>query len=268
VPFGSPISAQALRELDDHGWELYRIADDPPENHDLAALHPDELAELIALWYIEAGRYDVLPIDANGLARLLAERPRLTKPTERYTYRPGTHTVPQFNGPRLTNRAHSITADVETSGQTTEGVLMCQGSAVGGWTFFVKDGRLHYSHNYVRRRVFTASSPEPLPAGRHQLRYEFEPTGEPEIFAGKGAAGRGQLYVDATLVAQIEMPYTTPVGFNPGGLHCGANPGSPVVGEYAAPFHFTGRLHTVVIDVSGELITDTEAEMATAMAHQ
>ncbi|HEV2982414.1 MAG TPA: hypothetical protein VGX51_13370 [Solirubrobacteraceae bacterium] len=69
-------------------------------------------------------------------------------------------------------------------------------------------------------------------------------------------------------MAQLEMPYTTPVAFNSGGLHCGANPGSPVVAEYEAPFAFTGRLHTVVIDVSGELITDTEAEMASAMAHQ
>jgi arylsulfatase len=176
--------------------------------------------------------------------------------------------VPQFNGPRLNNRPHSITADAEIADQGTDGVLMCQGSIVGGWTFFVKDGCLHHSHNYVRRRVFTVSSPEPLPAGRHELRYEFEPTGEPEIFAGKGAPGRGQLYVDGTLVAQIEMPYTTPVAFNPGGLHCGANPRSPVVGAYEAPFQFSGRLHTVVIDVSGELITDTEAEMATAMAHQ
>jgi arylsulfatase len=268
VPFSSPISAQALRDLDDHGWELYDVANDPPENHDLAAQHPERLSELIALWYVQAGRYEVLPIDANGIARLLAERPPLRKPTERYTFRPGTHTVPLFNGPRLNNRPHSITADAEIADHATEGVLMCQGSIVGGWTFFVKEGRLHHSHNYVRRRVFTVSSREPLPAGRHELRYEFEPTGAPEIFAGKGAPGRGQLYVDGTLVAQIEMPFTTPVAFNPGGLHCGANPRSPVVEAYEAPFHFTGRLYTVVIDVSGELITDTEAEMATAMAHQ
>ena len=80
--------------------------------------------------------------------------------------------------------------------------------------------------------------------------------------------GRGQLYLDGTLVAQIEMPFTTPVAFNPGGLHCGANPRSPVVDASEALFHFTGHLHTVVIDVSGELITDSEAEMASAMAHQ
>jgi arylsulfatase A-like enzyme len=268
VPFSSPISEQALRDLDEHGWELYHIAKDPPENHDLSAEHPDRLAELVSLWYIEAGRHEVFPIDANAIARLLAQRPHLTTPSERYTYRPGTHTVPQFNGPRLLNRPHSITADAETSDKGSDGVLMCQGTAVGGWTFYIKDGRLHYSHNYVRRRVFTVASPTPLPSGRHQLRYEFEPTGEPEIFAGKGAPGRAQLYIDGALVAQLEMPYTTPVAFNPGGLHCGANPGSPVVGTYEAPFSFTGRLHTVVIDVSGELITDTDAEMAAAMAHQ
>jgi arylsulfatase len=268
VPFSTPISEDTLRELDGRGWELYNIAVDPSENHDLAAQHADKLGELVSLWYVEAGRYDVLPIDANGLARLLAARPRLAKPTERYVYRSGTHSVPMFNGPRVLNRAHSITADVELTDERCEGVLMCQGSAVGGWVFYVKDGRVSYAHNYVGRRVFSVSSPERLPSGRHELRYEFEPTGDPEIFAGKGAPGRAQLYLDGSLVAQVAMPFTTPVAFNPGAFHCGANPGTSVVPEYEAPFPFTGRLYTVAIDVSGDLITDTKAEMDAAMAHQ
>jgi hypothetical protein len=47
------------------------------------------------------------------------------------------------------------------------------------------------------------------------LRFEFEPTGAPDIPNGKGAPGRAQLYVDGTLVAETEMPVTTPMGFNP-----------------------------------------------------
>ena len=61
---------------------------------------------------------------------------------------------------------------------------------------------------------------------------------------------------------------TTPIGFNPGGLTCGANPGSSVTPDYQAPFRFTGALHTVTIDLSGDLITDTESEMRMAMARQ
>jgi arylsulfatase len=69
-------------------------------------------------------------------------------------------------------------------------------------------------------------------------------------------------------VGQSEFPVTTPVAFNPGGLNCGANPGSPVIPPYRAPFRFTGTLHTATIDLSGDLITSTEAEMRIAMARQ
>jgi hypothetical protein len=147
-------------------------------------------------------------------------------------------------------------------------VLLCQGTAVGGWTFYMLDGRLHYVHNYVRRASYRVSSPDPIPEGRHELRFEFEPTGAPDIPNGKGTPGRAQLYLDGTLVAETDMPITTPVALNPGGLTCGANPGSPVSPDYKAPFRFTGKLHTVTVDLSGELIKDSEAEMRVALARQ
>ena len=95
-----------------------------------------------------------------------------------------------------------------------------------------------------------------------------EPTGEPDVFAGEGVPGHAQLYVDGALVAQSDLPFTTPVAFNLGGLTCGANPGLPVIPDYEAPFCFTGTLHSVTIDISGELITDTESEMRAVMARQ
>jgi arylsulfatase len=74
--------------------------------------------------------------------------------------------------------------------------------------------------------------------------------------------------VDGQLIAQNEFPVTTPIAFNPGGLTCGANPGSAVTTDYQAPFRFTGTLHTDRGDLSGDLTTDTEAEMRMAMARQ
>ena len=65
--FGNPISAEKLAELDATGWELYHIDEDPAENHDLAAEHRDKLIELIGTWYVEAGKYDVMPVDGSGL---------------------------------------------------------------------------------------------------------------------------------------------------------------------------------------------------------
>ena len=132
----------------------------------------------------------------------------------------------------------------------------------------MKDGALHYVHNYVGRSLYRVSSPEPVPAGAHELRFEFDPTGEADLASGKGTPGRLQLYVDAALVADAEAPVTTPFVINPGALTCGANPGSPVTPEYSAPFRFTGTLHGVTVDVSGDLIHDSESEMRMAMARQ
>jgi len=63
----------------------------------------------------------------------------------------------------------------------------------------------------------------------------------------------------------VTIPLTLGLGE---GLTCGRDPGSPVTSRYRPPFAFTGTLESVVVDVSGELIVDTEKEMHAAMAHQ
>ena len=268
IPFGQPISAEKLTELDATGWELYHVEEDFAENHDVADEHRDKLIALIGTWYVEAGKYGVLPVDGSGLARLIAEKPMVATPRDRYVYLPGTQSVPFFAGPRVLNRPHSITATVEIPDGGAEGVLLCQGTAAGGFSLFIQEGRLHYVHNYVGRSLHKVSSPEPLQAGRHRLRFEFEPTGEADLSQGKGTPGRLQLYVDGNLVAEGQAPVTTPFAFNPGALTCGSNPGSPVTPDYRSPFRFTGTLHTVEVDLTGELITDSESEVRLAMARQ
>jgi arylsulfatase len=267
-PFGTPIPAPTLNDLDAHHWELYHVEKDLAENHDLAAQQRDKLIELISQWYVEAGKYDVLPIDGSGTARLMTERPQIAEARDRYTFWPHTQSVPFFAGPKVLNRPHSITADVDIPAGGAEGVLLCQGSAVGGWSFYLKGGALHYVHNYVRRALYRASSTDSVAPGHHELRFEFEPTGAADIMAGKGAPGRAQLYVDDNLVGQADLPVTIPIVINPGALTCGANPGSPVTPDYQAPFRFTGTLHSITVDLSGDLITDTESEMRMAMARQ
>jgi arylsulfatase A-like enzyme len=267
-PFGVAIASADLSDLDAKRWELYHTDVDFAECHDVAATERDKLIEMIALWYSEAGKYDVFPIDGSGAIRMLTERPQVAEARDSYTFWPNTQSVPYFAGPRVLNRPHSITASVEISSGGAEGVLLSQGSAAGGYTFYVQGGKLHYAHNYVSREYFRVSSADVLPEGAHELRFEFEPTGDPDIFAGKGSPGHAQLYVDGTLVGDFDMPYTTPIIFNPGGTKCGASGGSTVVPDYEAPFSFTGTLHKVVLDLSGELITDSEAEMRAAMARQ
>jgi arylsulfatase A-like enzyme len=268
VGFGQPISAQTLSELDGQKWELYHVEKDFAENHNIAADNRDKLIELIATWYVEAGKYGVMPIDGSGLARLIAEKPAAAPPRDNYTYLPNTQSVPFAAGPRVLNRPHSITATVEIPDGGAEGVLLSQGTAAGGYSLFLKDGRLHYVHNYLGRSLHRVTSPDPVPTGTHELRFEFEPTGQPDMPHGRGAPGRLQLYIDGTLVADADTPVTTPFVLNPGALTCGANPGSPVTPDYPSPYRFTGTLHKVTVDVSGELITDTESEMRVAMARQ
>jgi arylsulfatase A-like enzyme len=266
--FGTPITAETLGKLDDGGWELYHVAEDPAETQNLAGERRDKLIEMISLWYVQAGKYDVLPIDGSALQRAMVERPQIAETRDQYTFWPGTQAVPFFAGPRVLNRPHAITADATIPAGGAEGVLLSSGTAVGGWTFYMKDGRLHYVHNYVRRGMYGVSAPDPVPEGRHELRFEFEPTGTPDIPNGKGTPGLGQLYVDGQLVAEQEIPVTIPIVIAPGGMTCGANPGSPVTPDYQAPFRFTGELYTVTVDLSGQLIDDHESELRVAMARQ
>jgi arylsulfatase A-like enzyme len=268
VGFGEAIPAEKLVQLDATGWELYHVAEDFAENHNVAAEHRDKLIELIGTWYVEAGKYDVLPIDGSGLARMVAEKPLVAPPRDHYTYRAGTQSTPFFAAPRVLNRPHSITAQVDIPEHGAQGVLLCQGTAAGGYSLYVKDGKLHYVHNYVGRGLYGVHSEDGLPAGRHEIRFEFEPTGPPDLAAGRGAPGTAQLYVDGELVGAAEIPVTTPFMLNPGALTCGANPGSPVTSDYASPFTFTGTIDHVTVDVSGHLIKDDEAELRAHLARQ
>jgi arylsulfatase A-like enzyme len=266
--FGQPISADELSELDSAAWELYHVDEDFAENRNVAGDNRARLIALIGTWYVEAGRYGVMPVDGSGLQRMVAEKPQAAAPRDSYAFIPGTQSVPFFAGPRVLNRPHSITATVEIPEGGAEGVLLCQGSAAGGYSLYMKDGALHYVHNYVSRSLHRVASPEPVPAGAHELRFEFEPTGEPDLPKGRGAPGRLQLYVDGTLVAEAQAPVTIPFAINPGALTCGANPGSPVTPDYDSPFPFTGTLHGVTVDVSGNVIDDGESGIRMAMARQ
>ena len=268
MPFGTPIPAEKLTELDAQHWELYHVAKDFAENHNLAEGNRARLIEMIAQWYVEAGKYNVLPVDGRGQQRFAEERPQIARARSSYTFYPGTQEVPVNASAPIMNRPYSITADVDFKAGD-EGVLMSQGGIDGGYSFYVQDDKLHYIYNYVARKFFHVESVKEIPEGAKQLRYEFEVTGKPDVLKGKGTPGRGQLYIDGELVGQVEMDVTNPIMLGlAAGVAIGADPGSPVTDKYQGPFAFTGKLNHVTIDVSGELIRDTEAEMRSIMARQ
>jgi arylsulfatase len=267
--FGAPIDKDKLTELDAKGWELYNIEKDVAENHNIAADNRAKLIELIATWYVEAGKYNVLPIDSRGTLRIADPRPQIAVARTSYTYYPGTQSVPANAGPNVLNRPHSITADVDIPKGGAEGALFSYGDATGGFCFYVQGGKLKYVYSYVGSQFYHVESSVPVPEGRRKLRFEFEVTGKPDISKGKGAPGRGRIYVDGELAGQCDIPLTMPLAMGLcGGMVCGANTGSAVWDKYKPPFRFTGTLYSATVDVSGELITDPEHAMKLILARQ
>ena len=266
--FGDELTPEILDELETSSWELYHDAEDPTETRDLAAEEPAKLRELISLWWAEAGKYKVLPLDGSVFLRLQAERPQLTRKRTSYTFYPGLSVVPMGNTPAVYNRPHSITAEVEIPAGGAEGVLLAQGGVSGGYALYVKDGELHYFHNYLGLEELRVRSEGGVPEGAVTLRYEFEPTGKPDMKEGKGAPGRGQLYIDDKLVGNAEFPLTVPIMFGIEGLSCGYDFGEGVTTDYHPPFRFTGEIKQVIVDLSGELIEDDEAVIKRVMSQQ
>ena len=113
--FGAPIDKDKLTELDATNWELYNVENDFAENHNIAAENRARLIEMIATWYVEAGKYDVLPVDSRGTARFADERPKIAVDrTANRTYSTRTPRACRSTPlPTILNRPYSITADVE-----------------------------------------------------------------------------------------------------------------------------------------------------------
>jgi arylsulfatase len=248
--------------FDEDVWELYHVAEDLTECHDLAAEQPERLAELVDLWWMEARKYDVLPLDNRPVAALLAPR-RVWDAHDRYVFRPGGAPIPENVTVNVRNRDHSITAvvDVPDSGPAS-GVLLAMGNRLGGWSLHVVDGRLRYVHSWLGRRQYAVESDRVIEPGRHELRFEFASRGD--------FSGAGRLLVDGEVVGEGDIPHTTPVRYSitGAGLTCGWEQGPPIGDGYAAPSTFTGTIHRVVVDVTGTGHRDPEAEFEAIMAEQ
>mgnify|MGYP002777669056 CR=1 FL=1 len=267
--FGSPITNAVLLDIEANDWELYDVTEDYSECHNLAAQHRDKVIDMVGRWWAEAGKYNVLPIDGDVRSRLSVERPTIAKPRNKFVYYPGGSPVPFAATPKVYNRPFSITAEVVIPAGGAEGVLIAQGGRTGGYTFFVKDRKLQFIYNYLGRDRFNLISNIDIPEGEVSLRYELEPTGQPNFAEGKGVPALGQIYINQQLVGYIQMSHTIPVMFGTEGLTCGYDGGDRVApDQYSDVFTFTGTIKRVTLDLSGELIPDTAVDLKIAMARQ
>ncbi|GIU89894.1 MAG: arylsulfatase [Acidimicrobiia bacterium] len=240
-------------------WELYHVAEDPAETVDLAAQEPERLEAMVQRWWEEAERYNVLPLDNRPYAEFVLERPGAARDREHYVYWPGTGMVSEEAAVNLKNRDHVITAYVDGPG---EGVLCSQGSRLGGWTLFVRDGRVSYVHDVAAWKQYRVDGECRLGPGPHTITFRFEKTGEHR--------GTGVLLVDGVEVGRGGIELTTPMRYSITGvgLWCGRGGNLAVCDDYEGPFAWTGTLRRVEVDVRGAPFVDPEAEAEIAIRTQ
>ena len=249
-------------------WELFNIAADRSQCHDLAAENPEKVAELIALWFAEAEKFNGLPLgDLNVFETFTRFRPTLSAGLDTFTYYPGTAPVGLGAMVEPRGRSFSVLAEVTVEAETAHGVLFKQGAGHGGHVLFVQDGRLRYVYNFMGEDEQSVSAEERIPLGEHIFGVRYERTGTVE--GSHTPLGTVSLYINDDVVATRPGVRAHPATFGLSGaaIQVGRNTGQPVSAAYLAPNPFTGGvIAKVVVDVSGAPYVDRERELAAAFA--
>ncbi len=225
-------------------WELYNVEEDFTQANDLAASHPDKLRELQDLWWVEAAKYNVLPLDWRGSIRMNAElmgRPSLIGHRTEITYYPGTIGLPDGASPRMCNRSWTITAEIDVPAKNANGMIVTHGGLEGGYGLYLRDGKPTFVYNFlsIERTTFTADTA--LPAGKTTLVVEFRYDG-----GGMGKGGEFSLSANGKKAAGGRVERTIPIQFSLGeGLDIGMDVGSPIDFTYTLPFTYTGTIDKV-----------------------
>jgi arylsulfatase len=115
-----------------YNWELYNVQEDPTQFNDLAAKMPEKLKQMQDLFYAEAKKYNVLPLDNTTLARWNTPRPSLTAGRTVLEYAGELTGVPGAAAPDIKNKSYTITAEVEIPDGGAEGMIVTQGGRFGG----------------------------------------------------------------------------------------------------------------------------------------
>lgn len=232
-------------------WELYNVEEDFSQAEDLAAQYPEKLRQLQDLWWVEAAKYNVLPLDWRAVIRMNAEamgRPSLIGGRTKMAYYPGTIGLPDAASPPMINKSWRIAADIELESGTESGMIVTHGGLEGGYGLYLRDGKPTFVYNFlsIDRPAFSAT--QPLPKGKTTLTVDFAYDG-----GGMGKGGTITMSADGTTIAQGRLERTIPIQFSLGeGLDVGMDIGSPVDFTYELPFAFEGTIEKVEIDLLEE----------------
>jgi arylsulfatase A-like enzyme len=229
------------KSFEDDRWELYKTSEDFSESKNIAEIHPEKLQALINLWWAEAGKYGILPLREmkpadQGYIPLDSAANRST-----FKYLPGLEHVGWLADPPIENKSYTISVPVFRSNESDEGVLVCNGDNLGGYTLYILGNRLIYEYNNFGTRFVIESEIE-VPVGSSILKYEYGKTGP--------CTGIGSLYINDKKVGQTEMK-TVPFALSMAYTDIGRDTSLPVSKNYASKgeFKFTGKIDSVTFEL-------------------
>ena len=267
----TPWAATEMPAFDDDVWELYG-RDDWTQAHDLAQEQPDKLAELQRLFLIEAGKYNVLPLDDRRFERFnpdLAGRPELVKGNTQLLFG-SMGRLSENSIVVVKNKSHAVTAEIVVADEGAEGTIIAQGGAFGGWTLYAHEGKPAYCYNLFGLQQFKVHGEAPMPAGEHQVRVEFAYDG-----GGLGKGGTATLYLDGDKVGEGRVEATVPMAFSADETtDIGSDTATPVTDDLQeGKTQFTGRVRWVQIDLGDDAedadhLISPEERYRIAMARQ
>jgi arylsulfatase A-like enzyme len=230
-------------DFDHDKWELYNLAEDFSEDNDVSARYPQKLKELQDDFWIEAKKYDVLPLDDRFAERGDPSlRPSLIAGRTDFTYYPGATRIPEPSAVNTKNVSHTITATIEMPTGGADGVLVAEGGAAGGYTLYIKDGRPVYEYNFMAHERYKVTGSETLSAGPAVVRVEVKYDG--------GGIGKGEtvnLFVNDKKVGEGRIEKSVPGRFGNETFDVGMDNGSPVSEAYEPPFAYAGTIKKVTI---------------------
>jgi arylsulfatase len=254
---------------DSERWELYHLADDFSQGVDLAERLPDKLVELKAVFDAEARKFGVYPLsDATVLRALPANRPSLLADRTSVTYYAGQVRIPEPVTLSYTSTSFQLRAQVHIPPGGAQGVIICVGGSMSGWSLYAQDGVPRFTYNYLGHQLTTVAAAEPLPEGPVVVGLSFDYDG-----GGLGKGASVTLRVNDITVAGGRVERTVPFRFSMSGetLDVGTDTGSPVA-PYGHDFRFTGlidRIDATVDPRPADLAAAlAEAELRTAVSAQ
>ena len=246
--------------FEDDEWELYHLAEDFNEVHNLAEVEPERLQQLQSLWWQQAETNQVLPLDDRFAPRFAENAERHRGGRTHYTFWPGMGHLPSDVAPDLRSRSYRISVDLEVLSDRDSGVLIAHGDATGGYSLYMDNGHLVHDLNIGGTHQLL-TSPEPVLPGRRELAFVMQRQPQDD----NTVIGRASLRVDDVEVAELSTNSIFTLMISWSGLDIGFDRGT-TVGNYASPFTFSGKLHKVTVDLSDDQELDHDgvgrAEMA------